>query len=308
MRWIVNKLNGMMLMGLVALLSNPVTGQLTISQADQEHFSQKQLTPLSGPLSGQLSGSNVVIDEIIVQKDQSVTIQPGTVIMMARSSKITVKGTLRCIGDWKSQISLLPLRREDYLNPPAPQVPLKWDHIKIEPGASLELKFTRISDSRMGILFDSSAGYVSLDTVWFSNNELGNLKINEIEIPVTKEGLLPHYEYNRDVKKIVIKPHSLITAMIPPLVRYEPKVTTISVISSFVAMAAGGVVYFYNNRKYRDLAYERTELGKWGNATAANITRVKEIEMELENLKPSIRAGSIILCAGGAAFILSFPF
>ncbi len=290
-----------------AVSPGKVFGQTSVPTDDEKHYTEKGLTPISGSIHGRIEGSVVVDGEMVIGKNHSATIEPGTVLMMTRDAGITVKGKLYANGDWKNQISILPLRWEDYRDPPPLDLPLSWDCIRVEPEGELVCKFTRIDKSRMGIVIDPAAKRVRLDTVWFTNSEHSSLKIGANEVRAGKDGLFESYVYTSEVSSPGTKPLSLLTRAIPPLRRREPKSTIVPLISSVLCLGAGTMISLHYEGLYNDLARERTDKGKWTEVTPESKKRVDQIERELRELRPVVTLGDVLIATGAVGIVVTFP-
>jgi len=285
-----------------------VGGQTPRDSLNQEYYRQKKLKAVSGPAEGELSGSVVITDKLIIEKEKSLLILPGTDINLTKGAQIIVKGSLIGFGNWKSQISILPLRREDYPTPPAKEMPLNWDFISVAADARLELKFTRLSGSRMGIIVDSAVEFVGLDTIWFNNNEIGNVTVNDEEIEIKDDGFLAHYQYNSTVTLEKRNNYGLLPKIIPPMQKHQPGASLTSTILSCVVLSIGGVLRLYSEDRYYDFWAQRRDIAQFESATTENIQKVEELEGKMEKQREGIRNGNILMAIGGVGFAITFPF
>lgn len=292
---------------MISALTIKVFGQAGDFTDNEKHFADKGFTALSGSVHGSISGSVVLSGEIVVGQNHSAVIEPGTVLMMTRDARITVKGKLRANGDWKNQISFLPLRWEDYSDPPPLDLPLSWDHIRVEAGGELALKFTRIDNSRMGIVIEEQASLVRLDTVWLSNIEHSALKIGNEELRIESDSLIESYVYAPDQSSAHHQPFSLLTRTIPPLRKHEPRATYIPFVSSALVYGAGVLISLRYESRYRDLEWERTIAGKWTQVSPQRKAQVNSIEKELDDLRPVVTLGDVLMAAGAVGFVVTFP-
>ncbi len=279
-----------------------------MSETEIDHFRKtKQYIPLSGFYDSEISGTAVIVGDLTIEKGKTVNIRAGALVFVSRGARIIVRGSLFCEGNWKDQVSLLSLPRGDYLNPPAKELPLAWEGIRVEKDGHLDMKFTRVSNSTIGISIDTSSQFVSIDTAWFRDNEISNLRVGETDIPI-KGDMLERFQFPSLYLSIKMPPRSVLTRIFPPLQKKEHRNDVLSMVFSGVFLIGGTSLVFIEDGAARQASRDYILLTKFNDVNEANYQKAQDLKSQVQNHQKYTRIGWALTAIGLAGLTISIPF
>ncbi|MBD3422774.1 MAG: hypothetical protein GF398_21895 [Chitinivibrionales bacterium] len=119
--------------------------------------------------------------------------------------------------------------------------------------------------------------------------------------------VIEQFEYNSSAESKSNQAASLMTMLIPPLAKRDPRISAFTAASSAIVMIAGVIMYQVYSSEYSDLSWQRQVLGKWDDANAANEEKIQQIESDMNDIKPLITTSIAIGSAAAFGVVLSFP-
>lgn len=165
----------------ILILSCIVSFGMSQSNREIVHYRNNGIQLLiNGIQEGDFSpGTYLIPHDIMVEKGKTLTIFPGTTILLIQSAMMVVNGRLICSGTAESPVVFRRLANELYPEPLDSRLDTRWDGIYLPDSAILEMKNTIISDSKYGVVVSGKDVSMRLDSVRFYNNKFQNVKIGE---------------------------------------------------------------------------------------------------------------------------------
>jgi hypothetical protein len=169
----------------------PAVSVAQTDAADEEtaFYRNNHYIPIKGEQDSDYPrGVYCVTDDVVIKKGKTMTLMPGTLVLLKKDTRITVEGRLICQGSRAAAITFARLANDKYLIPLDPSVDARWDGIFVADSGSVEISFTNITGSKYGLENTQASGAIILDTVLFKDNKFQNLKVagNLICVPENK--------------------------------------------------------------------------------------------------------------------------
>jgi hypothetical protein len=165
--------------------SYTISAQTVQFDSDEiSHYQQKGIQPfISNEQDGDYpAGVYLVLNDLTIEKNKTMTLYPGSTLLMKKDSRIKINGKLICSGKPDAPVILRKLDDSLYYNPPDTSMVTWWDGMYLGDSASVVLSNTRLTDSKYGILARTNAPAITLDSVTFVNNKYHSLRAGE-DIP-----------------------------------------------------------------------------------------------------------------------------
>jgi hypothetical protein len=228
-----------------------VGAQLSPEDEEKAFYEEKGYMLLYGKQYGDYpSNVYLVTDDVIVEKGQTLTLYPGTVVLFKKNTRIDVHGSLICQGKRDGSIILKKLDNKDYFYTLETDMPTWWHGITAAESASVEISYSYIQQSKFGIEADKACRSIILDTVKFSDNRYQNLKIGDMAIAIPDEKF---FCFNSETKPFKV---SLGLEKQKPVKEKRPRTwkTPARIIFSSIALggAAALAVFEYRALDYKD--------------------------------------------------------
>lgn len=262
----------------------PVAQDLVIDKNEIEFYQGKNIQPfVASEQDGDYSaGTYLVLNDLKIAKGKIMTLYPGVKILFVKDSRLIVEGLLICQGKGEEQVVFDKLDNRDYYQPVDSTLDTWWNGIYVADSATLEMKHTRIKNSKYGLVIEKAASSINLDTVYMQNNKYHSLRFGD-ELPNVADqrafrvmwsgldGKRPDIIYIDTIKTPSIDQAMQQVQMISVLSPEEKKRkkkkqlwwacgTTALVgagMSAFSALKAYDAINIYESDKYLDLEYTR---------------------------------------------------
>jgi hypothetical protein len=161
-----------------------------INNEEIEFYQKKGLQPfVSSQQDGDYpAGTYLVIHDLTIEKGKIMTLYPGTKILFKKDTRLFVKGILICQGKSGEPVIFEKLDNNSYFTAIDSTLDTWWDGIYVSDSASVEMKYTEITNSKYGIVAKPAVAGLSLDSIQFRNNKYHSIRFgNEIpDIPDKK--------------------------------------------------------------------------------------------------------------------------
>lgn len=145
-------------------------------------------------------GTYLVSHDILIEKGRTLSLYPGTRILLTQNAMIVVNGTFRCTGTTDAPVFFQRLDNTKYFQPIDPRVETRWDGIYLPDSAVLEMRNTIISDSKYGIVVSGRHVRMRFDSTLFINNKFQNVKIGDRMLKVPQHSpFVFHYPEERAI-------------------------------------------------------------------------------------------------------------
>lgn len=267
-------------------------------QPEVIYYRNQGIQPLmQGAVEGDFApGVYLIPHDMIIQQGKTVTLFPGTTILLTQNAMLVVNGTLISSGTREEPVVFRRLDNQKYFQKIDPRVETRWDGIYLPDSARLKMSNTIVSESKYGIVISGKDVSMTLESVRFVNNKFQNvkignkiMKINEnspivFRYPEQQGVFLPPVPVTSATETIQGKKKGLYATTSLPYVRVA--MGAVGVIG--LATSITGAVIFVDNDKLlketRDIKYQEK-------ATAGRITAI---------------TGSILFGIGTIGFVWTF--
>jgi hypothetical protein len=151
-----------------------------LGEEETAFYRQNGFIPLQGEQVGDyLAGRYLVIEDVYIRKNTTMTFAPGSIIHFKKDKKITIEGRLICAGNAGKRVLFTALPPNQYYIPLDQQLDARWDGLFVEDGGAVELRFTAVEKSKFGIVIADDFEHALLDSVMLRDNRYHNMKLGK---------------------------------------------------------------------------------------------------------------------------------